>query len=266
MRSTILLLKIFRKTNLVILEAAKIIFALILNLITQKYTDIEVCKFLFQPLLCTISLFTFTFSTFSHTLYSTFSFFFYGVKSTNIRTSTKATIQKLTIYNYSILQFYSKVYGYSASEGLRFDRNLPANNSAIPLQCVFPISIHGRLKSDSRALSQKVSSNSKHDEIDSGSVKKFPSESQLSKYPCIGSLTDDKSTLVTPTLLDPSETSSNVGETWPKQRQHNLNKFQVYSIRDNSGHEERKETMSSTAGPTSNSPRYTCLTSSTNSV
>ena len=66
-------------------------------------------------------------------------------------------------------------------------------------------------------------------------------------------MTDDSLTLVTPTLLYPSETSGNLGETWPKQRQHNLNNSQVYSLRNSSGHEERKETMSSTAGPTPNS-------------
>ena len=84
--------------------------------------------------------------------------------------------------------------------------------------------------------------------------------------PCIGSTTDDRSTLVTPTLLNPSETSGNLGETWPKQRQQNFNKSQVYSLRDNSGHDDRKETMSPTSGPTPNSSRYTCLTSSMNST
>ena len=88
------------------------------------------------------------------------------------------------------------------------------------------------------------------DQIDAGSVKKFPSASQLSKYPCIGSTTDDRSTLVTPSLLNPSKTSGNLGATCPKQRQHNLNKSQVYSLRDNSGHDDRKETISSTSGPT----------------
>ena len=79
------------------------------------------------------------------------------------------------------------------------------------------------------------------DEMHSRSVKKFPSESKLSKYPCIGSMTDDKSTLVISNLLDPSETSSNLGESRPKQRQHNLKMFQLYSLRDNSGHEESKK-------------------------
>ena len=63
-------------------------------------------------------------------------------------------------------------------------------------------------------------------------------------------MTHDKSTTVTPTFLGPNETSNNLGSTWPKQRQHILNNFQVYFLRDYSGHEERKEIMSSTAGPT----------------
>ena len=69
------------------------------------------------------------------------------------------------------------------------------------------------------------------DEIDPGSVKKFPSTSPLSRYPCIGSTTDDRSTLVTPTLLDPSETSGNLGATCLKQRQHNLKnpKYTLYA-------------------------------------
>ena len=95
----------------------------------------------------------------------------------------------------------------------------------------------------------------KHDERESGSVNNFHSESQLSKYLCIGSITEDKSTLITSTLLDPRETSVNLGATWPKQRQHNLNKFQVFSLRDNSGHDERKEIMSSIAGPAPDSSR-----------
>ena len=157
---------------------------------------------------------------------------------------------------------------------LHFDRDLPANRSATPLCCVFPMSIRGRwsgnfsdtnagslkseedstslatiralydfrnsartfsfpwtsndsqgLYSDCRVLEQKVSGNSKHGEIDSGSVKKFPSESQLNKYPCIGSITHHKSTPVTPTLLDTSETWRNLEAMWPKQGQHNLDNF-----------------------------------------
>ena len=61
------------------------------------------------------------------------------------------------------------------------------------------------------------------DEIDPGSVKKFPSPSSLSRYPWIGSTTDDWSTLVTPTLLDPSETSGNL-------EQHVANKDNTFWI------------------------------------
>ena len=54
LRSTILLPKLFHKTNLVIPEAANTTYALILILNTQKYKDIDVCKILFQPLLCAL--------------------------------------------------------------------------------------------------------------------------------------------------------------------------------------------------------------------
>ena len=50
LESTIPLLKIFLKPNLFILEAAITIYALILILITQNYTDTDVCKSLIQPL------------------------------------------------------------------------------------------------------------------------------------------------------------------------------------------------------------------------
>ena len=50
LRSMILLPKRPRKTYLVILEAAIITYALILLLITQNYTDIDVRKNLFKPL------------------------------------------------------------------------------------------------------------------------------------------------------------------------------------------------------------------------
>ena len=46
--STILLPRIFIRTNLVFLEAAKTTYTLILLLITQKQTDIDVCKILTQ--------------------------------------------------------------------------------------------------------------------------------------------------------------------------------------------------------------------------
>ena len=45
--STILQLKIFPKRNLTLLEAGNTIYAPIPILITQKYTDIDVCKTLF---------------------------------------------------------------------------------------------------------------------------------------------------------------------------------------------------------------------------
>ena len=48
-RSTTLIPKLFRQTNLVFLEAENTTCALILSLITQKYTDNVVCKILFKP-------------------------------------------------------------------------------------------------------------------------------------------------------------------------------------------------------------------------
>ena len=50
LRSMTLLPKTFRKTYLVILEAANTTYAPILILTTQKYTDIDVRKILIQPL------------------------------------------------------------------------------------------------------------------------------------------------------------------------------------------------------------------------
>ena len=41
--------KLFRKTNLVILEAASTTYALVLTLITENFSENVVCKFLFQP-------------------------------------------------------------------------------------------------------------------------------------------------------------------------------------------------------------------------
>ena len=61
LRSTILPLKFFQETSLVVLEAENTIYALILILITQKYTDNEVCKFFSSPFRVPYSLFTFTF-------------------------------------------------------------------------------------------------------------------------------------------------------------------------------------------------------------
>ena len=50
LRSMILLLKIFREPNLVILEEAHTTYALIQTLNTQKYTDIDVRKISIQSL------------------------------------------------------------------------------------------------------------------------------------------------------------------------------------------------------------------------
>ena len=50
LRSTILLPNVFRKTNLVVLEAAKTFYTPIPTLTTQKNTDIDDCKVLLQPL------------------------------------------------------------------------------------------------------------------------------------------------------------------------------------------------------------------------
>ena len=78
LRSTILLPKLFRETNLVILEAANTAHALILILIFQKYTDIDVCKILFQPLSCAISNLSLFSQFFAHTSFEFFLFFLSG--------------------------------------------------------------------------------------------------------------------------------------------------------------------------------------------
>ena len=69
-RSMILLPKCFRKTNLVILDAANTTYALIPILITQNYTNIDVCKIIFQPRLVRHSLYLFF--LLSHTYLSIF--------------------------------------------------------------------------------------------------------------------------------------------------------------------------------------------------
>ena len=69
LRSTMLLLKIFHKTNLVIidiLEAVNTTYALILNLITQKNTDIDVRKNLCRPFRVPFLLSIFFSSFFPH--------------------------------------------------------------------------------------------------------------------------------------------------------------------------------------------------------
>ena len=54
--ATILQLKIFPKTNLSTLEAANTTYAPIPAIITQKYTDIDLCKTSFEPLSCATSI------------------------------------------------------------------------------------------------------------------------------------------------------------------------------------------------------------------
>ena len=54
LKSTILLPNLFHKMNLIVPEAANTTYALTLALITQKYTDIDLWKILFQPFLCGI--------------------------------------------------------------------------------------------------------------------------------------------------------------------------------------------------------------------
>ena len=94
LRSTILLPQIFRKTNLVILEAANKTCALIITLITQKNTDINVCKKFIPALFCvTFSSFIFTF--FAHTLFIFFIFLFWG----QIRTETSYQQKYNTLTN-----------------------------------------------------------------------------------------------------------------------------------------------------------------------
>ena len=78
-RSTILLPKLTRETNLAILEDANTTYALIFSLISQRYTDIDVCKILSQPFSCAILTLHFYhfFASFSHTHHS--KFFFGGI-------------------------------------------------------------------------------------------------------------------------------------------------------------------------------------------
>ena len=100
--STILLSKLLREANLVILEAANTIYALILILNTQKYTDTDVCKNLFKPLsMCySHSLFNFL----SHTHHSIF--FSFGANAYKYFISTK--IQHINKQS-KIKQLYSEI-------------------------------------------------------------------------------------------------------------------------------------------------------------
>ena len=73
LRLTILLSKIFRETNLVILEEANTTYGLDLIIITQNYTDIDVRKILFHPVSCAIFTLFFYFAFF-RTHHSNFLF------------------------------------------------------------------------------------------------------------------------------------------------------------------------------------------------
>ena len=74
--SKILQLKIFPKRNLTLLEAGNTIYAPIPILITQKYTDIDVCKTLFWPLF--VCHFCSSFLSSAHTSFTSFLFTFLG--------------------------------------------------------------------------------------------------------------------------------------------------------------------------------------------
>ena len=79
LRSMILLSKLFRKTNLVTLEAANTTYAPILTQITQKYTDIDVCKNFFQAPFCALfSFFIFPSSAHTSINFPLFLFYFWG--------------------------------------------------------------------------------------------------------------------------------------------------------------------------------------------
>ena len=93
LRSTILLQKISRKTDLVIFEAADTTYALTQILITQRYTDIDECKIFFKPL----------FVRHVHSLPLSFSFFanivqifsFFGSTYINKSSITSTTLTKV---------------------------------------------------------------------------------------------------------------------------------------------------------------------------
>ena len=104
LRLTILLPKLFRKTNLVFLEEAKTTYALILTLITQKYTNIDMCKRLIQLLFVShpYSL-PFLFSFFRTRFIQIFSFSFLSGAYTYTpitSTETNRTIQKCSYTSY----------------------------------------------------------------------------------------------------------------------------------------------------------------------
>ena len=91
-KSTIVLLNLSRKRNLVFLEEASTTYALILIIITPNYTAIDVCKFLIQPLFVRHVHPSPSPFSFYRTHHSTFSFF--GGISTCIYKSSKTSTTK----------------------------------------------------------------------------------------------------------------------------------------------------------------------------
>ena len=79
-RSTILLPKVFRKTNLVFLEVVNTTCALILMLINQRFTDanVDMCKNFFHPLECVILTLHFI-PLFNFSARTSFSFFCFDI-------------------------------------------------------------------------------------------------------------------------------------------------------------------------------------------
>ena len=84
-----------------------------------------------------------------------------------------------------------KIQDDSASEALRFDRNLPANKSVTRLWCVFPISMRGRCEWQQRCSSSLCDTNtgSLKDDEDSTSLETltvlddFSKSARIFSYP-----------------------------------------------------------------------------------
>ena len=108
LKSTILLPKLFRKSNLVILEEANTTYALILILITQNYTDIDVRKKPIQPLSCAFFTLYFYFAIFFAHIIQTFLF---SGAHTYTDTSTKTNRHA----TFNIIQFESRAIATRAS-------------------------------------------------------------------------------------------------------------------------------------------------------
>ena len=125
----ILLVKSFRKSNLLILEAVNTTYALTLILITQKHTDIDVPKISFQPLSCAVPNLLFYFWIFSAHTSSFLSIF--GAYTNKWRTSTKnnrnATFKKSIQFKSTRItadtrtrrrEFCSKIFHSKSPRGL----------------------------------------------------------------------------------------------------------------------------------------------------